>query len=93
MIQKNRTNKRINHRIDIQRECILSNRSDSIETQTVNISTRGLEVKTDRTLPFKNDCELNVFISNMEFPKAKLIWTKKDSNNTIRLRLKFLPAE
>jgi hypothetical protein len=46
----------------------------------------GLGVKTDRTLPFKNGCELGVFIPSMDNPsQAKLMWTKKDFNNTARL--------
>jgi len=90
MNQNNRTDKRINHRMGTQEKCILSNRSDSIETQTVDMSIMGLGVKTDRTLPFKNGCELTVFNSGMELPQAKLMWTKKDFNNTTRLGLKFL---
>jgi hypothetical protein len=73
----------------IQGKCILSNRSDWIETQTVDISIMGLVVKTDRPLPFKNGCELGVLIQRMELPQAKLMWTKKDFNNTTRLGLKF----
>jgi len=91
MNQNNRTDKRFNHRMDIPGECILANQSDSIETQTVDISLMGLGIKTDSTLPFKfkNGCELTVFISGKEFPLAELMWTKKDFNNTNRLGLKF----
>ncbi len=87
---ENTLDKRINPRVGIQEKCILSNQSESIETQTINISIMGLGVKTDKALPFKNGCDLAVVNSGMELPQAKLIWTKKDSNNTTRLGLKFL---
>jgi len=85
MIQK--TDKRI----PFQNECILSNRSDTIETQTVDISMWELVVKTDRTLPFKIGYELDVVVPTMgNHPtKAKLIWIGKDFNNTTRLGLKL----
>jgi hypothetical protein len=44
-------------------------------------------------LSFKNGCELDVFIPNQKLSQAKLIWTKKDFNNTARLGLEFLPGE
>ena len=88
MNQNNRTNKRI----PLQKECIMGNRFGLIETQTVDMSKIGLGAKTDRTLPFKNGCELTIFILSMNLPQAKLMWTKKDSNNTTKLGLKFLPA-
>ncbi len=86
MNQKNRTEKRL----PLQKKCILLNQFDWIATQTVNISKMGLGLKTDRTLTFKNGCELTVFLPNLDnFPPAKLMWTKKDLNNTTRLGLKF----
>ena len=78
--------------MSVQKECVLFNQFGGIETLTVDISRMGLGVKTYRTLPFKNGCELTAFISSFELPKTELMWTKKDSNNTTRLGLKFLPA-
>ena len=52
MNQNNRTDGRINHRMGIQEKSILANRSDSIETQTVDMLIRGLGVKANRILPF-----------------------------------------
>lgn len=89
----NTLDKRINHRIGIQKKCTLANQFDSIEMQTVDISIIGLGVKTDKTLPFKNGCKLDVFIANQNFFHAELMWIKKGFNNTTRLGLKFLPAE
>jgi hypothetical protein len=89
MNQNNRTDKRL----PLQKECILANRSGSIETQTIDMSKIGLGVKTDRTLPFKKGCELAVVIPSMgKSSLAELMWTKKDFNNTTRLGLKFLLA-
>jgi len=85
MGQDNRTEERR----PLQKECILVNEFGLIEAQTVDISGMGLRVKTDSTLPFKNGCELGVLIQRMELPQAKLMWTKKDFNNTTRLGLKF----
>ena len=93
MNSNNRTDKRINHRMDIPGKCILANHSDSIGTQLVDISIIGLGVKTDRTLPFKNGCALDVVIPSQKLSQAKLMWAKKGSNNTTRLGLKFLPTE
>ena len=84
MIQNNRTEERR----PLQEECILVNEFGLIEAQTIDISKKGLRVKTDSALPFKNGCELGVLIDRMELPQAKLMWTKKD-NNTTRLGLKF----
>ena len=90
MNQNNRADKRMYRRMGRQEECILANQLDSIEAQIVNISKKGLGVKTDTTLPFKNGCELDVFIpSRDKFSLAELMWTKKDSNNATRLGLKF----
>jgi len=90
MDPNNMPDKRIHHRMGIKEKCILANRSVSIETQTVDISKMGLGVKTDSTLPFKIGCELAVFIPSMDkFSRAKLVWTKKDSNNITRLGLKL----
>ena len=85
MNQNNRTDKRI----PLQKECILGDQFSWIETQTIDVSKNGIGVKTDKTLPFKNGCELTVFILSMELPQAKLMWTKKDFNNTTKLGLKF----
>ena len=78
----------------IEIKCILSNRSDSFETQIVNMSTIGLGVKTDSTLPFKIGDELTVRVRDLRnySSKAKLIYTKKEFNNIPRLGLKFLAA-
>ncbi len=83
--------KRINARLPLQKECILINPFGSIETQTADISKMGLGVKTDRTSPFRNGCELAVFIPITDkLYNAKLIWTKKDvENNATRLGLKL----
>ena len=91
MNQNIRTDKRIDHRMGMQEKCILTNRSDPIEAQTVDMSIWGLGVKTERTLLFKIGCELDVFVPTMcNHPtKAKLIWAKKDFNNTTRLVLKL----
>ncbi len=90
MNQYNRTEERL----PLQKECILANRSGSIETQTVDMSKMGLGVKTDGTLPFKIGCELAVVIPSMDITfLAELMWTKKDINNTTRLGFKFLSAE
>ncbi len=86
----NSLDKRINPRVGIQEKCILSNQSESIETQTIDISIMGLGVKTDKTLPFKNGCKLTVLTSDVEFTQVELMWTKKDSNNKTILGLKFL---
>jgi hypothetical protein len=84
-------NKRTEERLPLQKECLLVNRSGSIEAQTVNMSKKGITVKIDRILPFKIGSELTVSFPSMgnHLAKAKLIWTKKDSNNMIRLGLKF----
>ncbi len=82
-------NNRTEERRPLQKECVLVNEFGLIEAQTVDISRRGLSVKTDSTLPFKNGCELGVLIQRMELPQAKLMWTKNDFNNTTRLGLKF----
>ena len=84
-------NNRTEERIPWQKECILFNGFGLIATQTVNMSKIGLGVKTDKTLPFKNGCELTVYIPFQNFSRAKLMWTKED-NNTTRLGLKFLEA-
>ena len=86
MNKNNKTDKKM----PLQKECILVNRFGSIEAQIVDVSIMGLGVKTDKTLPFKSGSGLDVFISGMpKFPQAKLMWTKKDSNNTTRLGLNF----
>ncbi len=86
-------NNRTEERRPLQKECILVNEFGLIEAQTVDISKMGLGLKTDSTLPFKfKNGELDVFILRMDFPPAKLMWTKKDINNTTRLGLKFLIA-
>ena len=85
-------NNRADKRIPFQKECILVNQFGLIETQTVDRSKMGLGLKIDSTLPFKNGCELGVFIPGMNLPQGKLMWTKKDFNNTTRLGLKFLLA-
>ena len=81
--------------MDIPGECILANQSDSIETQTVDISLMGLGLKTDSTLPFKfkNGCKLTARVSGVEFTQSEIMWTKKNSNNTTTLGLKFLIEE
>ncbi len=86
MNKNNRTDKRL----PLQKKCILLNQFGLLETQTVDISKMGLGVKTDSTLPFKNGCELTVFLPSLDnFPPAKLMWTKEDFNNTTKLGLKF----
>ena len=86
MNQNNRTDKRIS----LQKECILGDQFSWIDTQTIDVSKNGIGVKTDKTLPFKSGCELDVYIAGMaRFPRAKLMWTKTDFNNTTRLGLKF----
>ncbi len=86
MNQTNRTDKRL----PLQKKCILLNQFGCIELQTVDISKMGLGVKTCETLPFKNGCELTVFLPSLDnFPPAKLIWSKKDYKNTIKLGLNF----
>ena len=86
MNQNNRTEKRLY----LQKECVLLNGFGLIVTQTVNMSKIGLGVKTDKILPFKNGCELTVYVPFQKFSRAKVMWTKKD--NTTRLGLKFLEA-
>ena len=89
MNQNNRTEKRRH----LQKECILDNEFGLIEAQTIDISKTGLGVKIDGTFPlkFKNGgCELGVFIPNKKLSQAKLMWIKKDFNNTTRLGLKLL---
>ena len=83
-------NNRTEERIPLPKECVLFNQFDLIKAETVDISKIGLEVKTDRTLQFINGCELAVSIPSMGFSLAKLMWIRKDSNNTTRLGLKFL---
>ena len=86
-------NYRADKRLPLQKECILVNQVGLLETQTVDISKMGLGVKTDSPLPFKNGCELGVLIPSMgNLPHVKLMWTKKDFNNTTRLGLKFIAA-
>ena len=86
MNQNNRTDKRL----PLQKKCILLNQFGCIELQTVDISKMGLGVKTGKTLPFKNDSEVTVFLPSLDnFPPAKLIWSKKDYKNTIKLGLSF----
>ena len=84
-------NNRANKRLPWQKECILFNGFGVIATQTVEMSKIGLGVKTDKPLPFKNGCELKVYIPFQKFSCAKLMWTK-NGNNTTRLGLKFLEA-
>jgi hypothetical protein len=85
-------NNRADKRLPLQKECTLVNQFGFIVAQTVDRSKNGLGLKTDRTLPFKNGCELTVFMSRMKLPQAKIMWIKKDFKNTIRLGLKFLPG-
>ena len=83
-------NNRTEERRPLQKECILYNRFGFIKTQTVDRSKMGLGVKTNRTLPFKNGSELTAVIPGVGiFPQAKLMWTKKDFNNAVRLGLKL----
>ncbi len=84
-------NNRADKRLPLQKRCILEDQCGWIGTQTVDMSKYGLGIKTHNTLPlrFKNGCELTVFILSMELPQAKLMWTKKDFNNTTRLGLKL----
>jgi len=89
MNQNNRTEERRPLRKECIIECIIGNQFSWIEAQTVDISRMGLRIKTDRTLPFKNGCELSILIQRMEPPQGKLMWTKKDFNNSTRLGLKF----
>ena len=89
MYKKNR----IEERLPLQKGCIIANRSGSMETQTVDMSIMGLGVKIDSTLQFKNGCKLDVFIPSIgRNSLAKLMWIKKDSNNTTRLGLKYILA-
>ena len=86
MSQNNRTDTRL----PLQKECTLGNQSSWVETQTIDISENGIRVTTDRTLPFKKGCELTVLMPSLDnLPQAKLVWIKKDFNNTTRLGLKF----
>ena len=87
MYQNNRTEERI----PLQKECTLVNRSGSIEARTVDMSKMGIGIKIERILPFKIGSELTVIVPSMgnRLIKAKLMWTKKDSNNTTRLGLKL----
>jgi len=91
MNQNNRTDKRR----PLQKRCILNDQLGWMGTHTVDMSIRGLGLKTNNTLPsrFKNGCKLSVFIEGKGLPQAKLMWTKKDSNNTTKLGLKFLPVQ
>lgn len=84
-------NKRTEERLPLQKECTLVNPSGSIDAETVGMSKMGIGVKTDRTLPFEIGSELTVVVPSMgnHLAKAKLIWAKKDFNNTTRLGLKF----
>ncbi len=83
--------RRIDHRKSIEKDCTLGNRSDSIEAQTVDMSIRGLGIKTDRTLPFKIGDELDVCVSDQRnySGKAKVMWIRKVFNNVTRLGLKL----
>ena len=83
---------RTDKRMPLEKECTLFNQSGIIKAQTVEMSKMGLQVKTESTLPFnfKNGCKLTISIPGMELPQAKLMWTKKDFDNTTRLGLKFL---
>ena len=86
-------NNRVDKRLPLQKRCILGDQRGWIGTHTVDMSIRGLGLKTNNTLPlrFKNGCELAVVIPSMaKFPQAELMWTEKDINNTTRLGLKFL---
>jgi len=90
MNQNNRTEERRPLQKECIIECIIGNQFSWIEAQTVDISRMGLRVKTERTLPFKNGCELSVLIPSMDnLPQGKLMWTKKGFNKTTRLGLKF----
>jgi len=86
-------NNRADKRLPWQKECILVNPFGLIKAETVDISKNGIGVKASKTLPFKNGCELDVFIPKQKLSQAKLMWTKKNFINTIRLGLKFLPAK
>jgi len=88
MNQNNRTEKRLY----LQKENILFAQFGLIQAEVVDMSEMGLRVKTDRTIPFKNGSELTVLIFGMKLPKAKLMWSKKDINNTTSLGLKFIAA-
>ncbi len=71
-------------------KCFISDKFNSIEAHTVDISEIGLGVETNKTVSFKNGCELAVSIPSMnKLFQVKLIWTKKDvENNATRLGLK-----
>ena len=81
---------RIEERLPLQKENILFAQFGLIQAEVVDMSKMGLGVTTDRTMPFKNGCNLTVFISGIKLPQAKLMWTKNGSNNETRLGLKFL---
>ncbi len=86
-------NKRTDKRIPLQKECTLVTPLGLIETLIVDMSIMGLGVKTNRTLPFKNGCELSISIQSGEnLLPAELMWKKKDFNTPTRLGLKFLAA-
>ena len=91
---ENTLDKRINDRIGIQKECILVNGFGLVEAETIDISKNGIGLKSSNTMPFKIGSELTVSIPGMGnyLAKAKLLWTKKDSNNMTRLGLKFIVA-
>ncbi len=88
MSKNNRTEKRLY----LQKENILFAQFGLIQAEVVDMSKMGLGVTTDRTTPFKNGCNLTVFISGIKLPQAKLMWTKKDFNHKTKLGLKFLAA-
>ncbi len=84
-------NIRTKKRMPFQKECILFNRFGLIKALTVDRSPIRLEVITEYPLPSKinKGCELTISDSGENFPRAKLMWTRK-YNKTTRLGLKFL---
>lgn len=83
-------NRRIHARKFFQKECLLSNGFNLLEAQTVDISKMGLCAETNKTMPYKNGSELSIFIPYLRnFGWGKLVWTKKNSNNTTRLGFKI----
>ena len=84
-------NERTTKRLPWQKECILFNQSGLIKTETVDISLKGLGVKTESALPvnFINGCKLTALVSGVEFTETEIIWTNKKSNYTTGIGLKF----
>ncbi len=88
------TNKRTYPRHPYQIECILSNESAAIKSQTVDVSILGMGVLVNGTTPFEIGDRLTVSMTSMQYQSlAEVRWAEKDINkNTTRIGLKLFSS-